>query len=66
MIVAPILRFAFDNHEDLLGIQSVEIDKSIPATVLLDRDGIIVAKNLRGDALREKLEELYAEELKNS
>ena len=40
--------------------------KAIPATVLLDRDGIIVAKNLRGDALREKLEELYAEELKNS
>jgi len=33
---------------------------SIPATVLLDRDGNIVAKNLRGDELREKLEELYA------
>lgn len=40
--------------------------KSIPATVLLDRDGNIVAKNLRGDALREKLEELYAEEAQNS
>ena len=37
---------------------------AIPATVLLDRDGKIVAKNLRGDALREKLEELYAEEEK--
>ena len=35
---------------------------SIPATVLLDREGNIVAKNLRGDALREKLEELYAAE----
>lgn len=30
---------------------------SIPATVLLDRQGNIIAKNLRGDALREKLEE---------
>ena len=40
--------------------------KSIPATVLLDRDGNIVAKNLRGDALREKLEELYAVEAQNS
>lgn len=35
---------------------------SIPATVLVDREGVIVAKNLRGDALREKLEEIYAEE----
>lgn len=39
---------------------------SIPATILLDRDGNIVAKNLRGDALREKLEELYAKEAQNS
>lgn len=38
---------------------------SIPATVLLDREGIIVAKNLRGDALRKKLEELYAVEEQN-
>jgi len=39
---------------------------SIPATVLLDRDGVIIAKNLRGDALRKKLEELYAAENQNS
>ncbi len=32
---------------------------AIPATFLLDREGNIVAKGLRGDALREKLEELY-------
>ena len=32
--------------------------RSIPHTILLDRDGIIIAKNLRGDELREKLEEL--------
>ncbi len=38
---------------------------SIPATVLLNREGIIVAKNLRGDALRKKLEELYAAEDQN-
>ncbi len=35
---------------------------SIPATVLLNRDGVIVAKNLRGDALRKKLEELLLAE----
>lgn len=31
---------------------------SIPHTVLLDPDGVIIAKNLRGDALKEKLDEL--------
>jgi len=31
---------------------------SIPATVLLDRDGKIIAKNLRGDELRKKVEEI--------
>lgn len=38
---------------------------SIPATVLLDREGNIVAKNLRGDALRKKLEEIYGAEDQN-
>ena len=38
---------------------------SIPATVLLNREGTIIAKNLRGDALRKKLEELYAAEDQN-
>lgn len=32
--------------------------KSIPATYILDKDGTIVAKNLRGDALRQKVGEL--------
>jgi len=32
--------------------------RSIPHTVLIDADGIIVAKNLRGEELREKVEEL--------
>jgi peroxiredoxin len=31
---------------------------SIPTTLLLDKDGIIIAKNLRGTALEEKLKEL--------
>ncbi|MGC9341832.1 MAG: TlpA family protein disulfide reductase, partial [Bacteroidales bacterium] len=31
---------------------------SIPHTVLLDPEGVIKAKNLRGDALKEKLDEL--------
>ena len=31
---------------------------SIPHTVLLDKNGIIIAKNLRGEALKEKLREL--------
>lgn len=38
---------------------------SIPATVLVDREGVIVAKNLRGEELRKKLEELYAQEDQN-
>lgn len=33
---------------------------SIPSSVLLDKDGIIVAKNLRGEELDRKLEELLA------
>ena len=32
--------------------------RSIPSSILLDPDGIIIAKNLRGDELRAKLEEL--------
>jgi len=32
--------------------------RSIPHTVLIDSEGIIVAKNLRGDDLRKKVEEL--------
>lgn len=38
---------------------------AIPATVLLDREGKIVAKNLRGEDLRKKLVELYAAEKQN-
>lgn len=34
---------------------------SIPATVLVDRDGKIIARNLRGLQLEQKLEEIFAE-----
>jgi peroxiredoxin len=33
--------------------------RSIPANVLIDPNGIIIAKNLRGKALREKMEEIF-------
>jgi peroxiredoxin len=33
--------------------------ESIPSNFLLDKDGKIIAKNLRGDALQKKLEELF-------
>ncbi len=32
--------------------------RSIPSSILLDAEGIIIAKNLRGEDLRAKLEEL--------
>jgi peroxiredoxin len=34
---------------------------SIPSNVLLDKDGVIIARNLRGEDLHRKLEELFAE-----
>jgi thiol-disulfide isomerase/thioredoxin len=34
---------------------------SIPATVLVNREGIIIARNLRGEAIAEKLESLFSE-----
>lgn len=33
--------------------------RSIPATFLLDKDGVIIAKNLRGSALGNKMKELF-------
>jgi peroxiredoxin len=34
--------------------------RSIPSNVLLDPNGVIIAKNLRGDDLRKKLEEVFS------
>jgi len=36
---------------------------SIPHSILLDKDGVIIAKNLRGEELHEKLEEVLNSEL---
>lgn len=48
---------------DLKGLNSAAIQlydvQAIPMTVMLDREGRIVALNLRGRALEEKLEELF-------
>jgi peroxiredoxin len=33
--------------------------RSIPANLLIDPNGIIIAKNLRGEALRKKMEEIF-------
>ena len=32
---------------------------TIPHTVLIDKDGVIIERGLRGDALKFKLEELF-------
>lgn len=50
---------------DLGGWQSMPAKiyniQSIPATYLLDPDGVIVAKNLRGNSLENKLSEIFAD-----
>lgn len=38
--------------------------RSIPSNVLLDSNGVIIAKNVLGDALKVKLEELFPEPVK--
>jgi hypothetical protein len=37
--------------------------RSIPATFLLDENGVIIAKNLRGSALQAKMDELLGSTL---
>ncbi len=36
--------------------------EGIPASFLLDREGNIIAQNLRGDALAAKLKEIFSQE----
>ena len=43
----------------LLGVDEYQFG-SIPATFVLDENGIIVARNLRGAALYKKIEELLS------
>ena len=52
------------NHtSDLRGWQTAAIPlygfNAIPFTVLIDKDGNVIAKNLRGPALEEKLKSLF-------
>lgn len=55
-------KLSWSHVSDLKGWQSeaggLYAVNSIPHTVLLDKEGVIIAKDLRGDALRAKLEEL--------
>ena len=55
-------RLTWTHVSDLKYWQSEAAQKygvqGIPATFLLDKDGKIIAKNLRGDALEQKLEEI--------
>jgi peroxiredoxin len=39
--------------------------KSIPHTVLIDRNGLVIARGLRGKALERKLEEIFQDEDKS-
>jgi peroxiredoxin len=60
---------AWKNHgSDFGGWQSTPAQQyrvdAIPATFLIDKKGKIIAKNLHGDALEEKLDELYASQKK--
>jgi thiol-disulfide isomerase/thioredoxin len=56
---------SWENHGcDFAGWKSIPAQlykiESIPATFLIDKKGTIIAKNLRGDALEQKLAELFA------
>lgn len=59
---------AWSHVSDLKGWKSVAASlyavNSIPHTVLINPDGVIIEKNLRGDALREKLVELIGKKTK--
>lgn len=56
------LKMTWPQMSDLKGWQSEAVDlytiNGIPHTVLLDKDGVIIEKNLRGEKLIQKLEEL--------
>lgn len=57
-------KITWPQMSDLKAWQSVAVEtydiKGIPHTILLDREGNIIAKNLRGEALGAKLAELLA------
>ena len=49
------LRFWQNEAAKLYGVQS------IPNTVLIDKEGVIIARNLRGDALEARLKQIFGE-----
>ena len=57
------LGITWPQMSDLQGWQNAAAQlygiRSIPATLLISQDGVIVARDLRGDALEEKLAELF-------
>jgi len=62
-------KLTWSQVSDLRGWESegakLYLVNAIPYNVLLNRDGVIIAKNLFGDALRKKLEELLLAEGQN-
>lgn len=56
------LKLPWPQLSDLKGWESVGSKKygitGVPATILFDKDGVIIARNLRGEELQSKLEEL--------
>ena len=58
MLTHVILREDNPDYNRLFRLFGIE---TIPAQLLLDADGRIVAADLRGEALRSKLEELQRE-----
>lgn len=63
--VNAIEKFKLDwiHVSDLKYWQSMSVDlygfSGIPHTVLIDKEGVVIAKNLRGDALEQKLSEIF-------
>ena len=59
------LKMPWIHLSDLKGWETVASDtydiKSIPASLLVDPEGVIVARDLRGDALGSKLAEIFGE-----
>lgn len=54
-------KFPWTNALDRNGVQKSYAVNFIPQNFLIDKNGTIVAKNLRGEKLEEKLEELLSE-----
>ncbi|MNX82726.1 Thiol-disulfide oxidoreductase ResA [compost metagenome] len=54
----PWMQLVDPNHDDPKGAGNLYAIKAIPSNFLIDPQGKIIAKNLRGDALEKKLAEV--------